>query len=166
MKNATETTTEGIEADARTIAQLCRTAHQAKSFTDIGDGIYMELGRGRKVIVKLNVWDTYDVEVGRINMRTLEWKISDQVFGISCDRLEEAVASRIQTSNATKARSIDKQWRRRPSSTFWKPLRNPAGRHPRDARNNPPTTRGQRNTAETSGRPLHRAVDSSSNVGS
>jgi hypothetical protein len=54
--------------------------------------IYLGAGtRKRRLIIKLNAADRYDIEIGRLQRRTLEWIPEAQRLGVYCDDLDSAL---------------------------------------------------------------------------
>ncbi len=61
---------------------------------DAPRGLLMaRIGSGRvlrKLIIRLNGADLYDIEIGRMNRRTLDWIVEGQVHDLYADQLAEA----------------------------------------------------------------------------
>lgn len=60
------------------------------------DGLQVDiyLGAGthkRKLIIKLNASDLYDIEIGRLARRTLDWIPEAQTLGVFADQLDSAL---------------------------------------------------------------------------
>jgi hypothetical protein len=54
--------------------------------------IYMGSGiRKRRLVIKVNGRDLYDIEIGRLHRRTREWIPEAQTRDIYCDQLDEAI---------------------------------------------------------------------------
>lgn len=54
--------------------------------------IYLGAGtRKRRLIIKLNAADRYDIEIGRLHRTTLEWIPEAQTLGVYCDGLDAAL---------------------------------------------------------------------------
>ena len=44
-----------------------------------------------KIVVKLNVWDTYDVELVKCSRKSADHKVLESHEGIYCDQLSEVI---------------------------------------------------------------------------
>lgn len=58
--------------------------------------LYVRIGSSRtvrKLIIRLNGLDLYDIEIGRMNRRTFEWVVEGQVANVYADQLAEAAVS-------------------------------------------------------------------------
>jgi hypothetical protein len=99
----TITTEKGLPADAIVI-----WFHHVNRWTWIGMGakpstvirtkdglmvdIYLGAGfRKRHLVIKLNAYDLYDIEIGRVHRRTLEWIPEAQTRDIYADDLDQAI---------------------------------------------------------------------------
>lgn len=99
----TITATKGNPADTNTIwyghvDRWTWIAMGAKPATVVRteDGLMVDifLGAGtrkRRLIVKLNSSDLYDIEIGRIHRRTLDWIVEAQTRDVYCDQLDQAI---------------------------------------------------------------------------
>ena len=61
----------------------------ARNFVDGGDFLMFTIPRGRKVKVRLNGRDLYDVTVGKVDRKTLEFKALAEMEDVYCDQLED-----------------------------------------------------------------------------
>lgn len=99
----TITTEKGLPADVNVI-----WLHHVNLWTWIGMGatlstamptkhglavdIYLGAGfRKRRLVIKLNPKDLYDIEIGRIHRRTLDWIPEAQTRDIYADDLDQAI---------------------------------------------------------------------------
>src|SRR5262245_44536871 len=99
----TITTEKGLPADVNVI-----WFHHVNRWTWIGMGaklstvmptkdglmvnIYLGAGfRKRRLVIKLNPYDLYDIEIGRLHRRTLEWIPEAQTRDIYADDLDQAI---------------------------------------------------------------------------
>jgi hypothetical protein len=99
----TITTEKGRPADANVI-----WSHHVDLWTWIGMGakpstvirnedglmvdIYLGAGfRKRHLVIKVNRYDLYDIEIGRLHRRTLEWIPEAQTRNIYADDLDQAI---------------------------------------------------------------------------
>jgi len=70
----------------------------ARDFVLIDDGVQFKVKGSKhrgKAIIKVNPMDTYDIEIGRMDMRNLEWKSKRVVEGIYVDNLISVLDSLI-----------------------------------------------------------------------
>ena len=95
MSNATTiaNNTTGREVNHREILAIldCFSIACAKQIITTDAGLWLDLGRDRKIIVNLNDLDLFDVEVGRFNRRAMAWQIDEQVFAIDAETLARTV---------------------------------------------------------------------------
>lgn len=94
------TTELGLDADATTIwrqvslwtwAGMGARPSQAMRLRD-GLQVPVRMERGqRTLIIKLNARDLYDVEIGRVNRRALDWVVIAQRRDIDAESLDRTV---------------------------------------------------------------------------
>lgn len=92
------TTTPGQPADPDVIRRQLSLGVQinlgAREWLGHTDGVQFRIGAGRpnrKVIIKLNGDDLYDIEIGHIKRRALEWVIDYQALGVDAANLGETL---------------------------------------------------------------------------
>lgn len=85
---------KGRQADARTILQQIGTmtlmSLGQRNTVDLGDGVMFQVGAGnplRKVIIKLNARDYYDVEIGKSQRSTFNWIVEFQQRDLEASQL-------------------------------------------------------------------------------
>lgn len=89
--------TRGIDCDATELLRLLtltgiRAETGLRDIVNTGDGIQGRVGirGGHKLLIRLNVRDLFDVEIGHPTRR-LEWIVDRQSFDVGADQLAATV---------------------------------------------------------------------------
>lgn len=91
------TTTTVAATIAEQIGRRTKLAINARNFIADTNALRLDAGWGaatRRVVITLNSWDTYDVEVFRLHNHGLDVKLTDALSGVYADQLNDILLDR------------------------------------------------------------------------